>query len=77
MADHTSLPVKPATKDRLAAHKRDGESWDACLQRLLDELDDPGGDGTGGGIDEVLGRLDDLQATIPERTADELQSRMR
>lgn len=34
MSERTHLSVRPETHEALAAHKRESESWDDCLQRL-------------------------------------------
>lgn len=34
MTDRKTLKVSEQTYDTLAEHKRDGETWDGCLQRL-------------------------------------------
>lgn len=40
MADLTTIPLKKATRDRLRAFGRKGESYDALLHRLMDGYDD-------------------------------------
>ncbi|HWG89419.1 MAG TPA: hypothetical protein VNZ52_01080 [Candidatus Thermoplasmatota archaeon] len=37
MADLTTVPLTKKTRDRLKALGRKGESWDALLNRLMDE----------------------------------------
>ena len=33
----SNIPVKPATRERLMAYARGRETWDATVNRLLDE----------------------------------------
>lgn len=37
MADYERPAVAPATMGRLRERKRDGETWSACLERLMEE----------------------------------------
>lgn len=37
MGDLTTIPIQKRTRDRLRAIGRKGESWDALLNRLMDE----------------------------------------
>lgn len=37
MGDLTTIPIQKGTRDRLRGIGRKGESWDALLNRMLDE----------------------------------------
>lgn len=36
---YTSIPVSPATRERLKAQKRGGETWDSLLQKMNERYD--------------------------------------
>lgn len=71
MGSDTTIPVSHETKELLADEKRDGETWDAALRRLVEgETPDS----------EVLDRLVDLEravSNVPSDTADQLERRLR
>lgn len=68
MGRKTTITVSKSTKEVLEQDKRDGESWDAYFNRLLE---------SGADLEDVLGRLDDLETTIPSKTAAELAQQFR
>lgn len=71
MATDTTIGVNQETKARLAAMKRDGETWDDCLSRLLDDADRMED------FERRLSRVEEEVERIPERTADDLEQRFR
>lgn len=40
MTEYATIKLKPGTRDRLRAAKTGGESYDECVNRLLDEIQD-------------------------------------
>lgn len=71
MATDTTIGVNRETKDRLQAMKREGETWDECLNRVLDDAEDLGE------VGDRLARLEEQVERIPSRTADDLAERFR
>lgn len=71
MANGTTIGCNQETKARLAAMKRDGETWDDTLNRLMDEAE------TMADVTDRLARLEESVETIPQRTADDLEQRFR
>lgn len=69
MTKRTSIPCTKETRDLLADLKG-GESWDDFLQALA-----KGGDSDD--VRRILNRLDDLENTVPEKTARSLETRFR
>ena len=67
--DRRRITVHAETFAALAADKRDGETWDARLRRLLAALEDDGARGV------TLAAEDKRE--IARTTADEVESRLR
>lgn len=68
----TSISCSKETREALAEQK-DDESWDEFLQGLV------GADTPEDTVDaeRILNRLDDLENTLPEKTARSLETRFR
>ena len=67
--DRRRITVHAETFAALAADKRDGETWDARLRRLLAALEDDGARG--------VDLADEDKREIARTTADEVESRLR
>jgi|GEM_PF-4474813 hypothetical protein len=67
--DRRRITVHAETFAALAADKRDGETWDARLRRLLAALEDDGARG--------VTLADEDKREIARTTADEVESRLR
>lgn len=74
----STLTISEDHKDRFDSFKDGSETVDEAFGRLLDaatgELTTDDSDGVD--TDELLARLDDLQAELPKRTADAVESRL-
>jgi hypothetical protein len=68
--DRRRITVHAETFAALAADKRDGETWDARLRRLLAALEDDGGA-------RVVTLADEDKREIARAAADELEQRLR
>lgn len=83
----TTISVSKEFREELAEAKRDGESYESFLRRRLnsdgsDGSDEPdtsdGSQGSDGpDISDVMARLDDLEVSIPSKTAEELSRKFR
>jgi len=69
MASDTTIGCNQATKDRLAAMKRDGETWDDTLNRVLDTAEEEMD------VAQQLARIDDRIDRLPERLGTDLEQR--
>lgn len=74
----TSIPLSEEFRDELKEAKRDGESYESYLRRRLSSDGPDESDGSDGpDVSDVLSRMDDLEATIPSKTAEELGRQFR
>lgn len=71
MGSDTTIPVSHDTKELLGDLKRDGETWDSALRRLAE------GEPPDSEVLDRLARLEEQVAQAPERTANELETRLR
>lgn len=77
MESYTTVRVSHDTRDRLEEFKREGETWDGCLARVAERLED---EGEPEGLEEMAERLEAVEDRldhIPERTADTVEGRLR
>lgn len=77
----STLSVSEDNKDRFDAFKQSGETVNEAFGRLLGAATDEctsaeTDDSDTTDADAILARLDDLQATLPKRTADEVENRL-
>jgi transcriptional regulator len=71
MASDTTIGVNQQTKDRVAAMKREGETWDECVNRLLDEREQMEG------VHDRITRLEEQVERLPDKIMDRLEVRFR
>ncbi len=72
----STLSIQDETKQEFDALKPDNASQDDFLQELLDAYQTQDTNTTSDDrTDEILNRLDDLEATLPQKTARELSRR--
>lgn len=69
MPDTTTISCRENTKEVLEQEKGEDETWDHLLLRLAGEADTQQPEG--------LARLEELVQQMPERTADEVERRVR
>lgn len=65
----TSIPCDQDTRDRVSAEKQEGETWDACLNRLVDQMP-ASDDDTSEELDDVMAELDHLKEKIENMDGD-------
>ena len=59
----TSIPCDQETRDRVAAEKQDGETWDACLNRLVDQMPESRDDASEE-LDDIMAELERIEEKI-------------
>lgn len=80
MGERKSISVDEPVYHRLAAHKRDDESWSDLANRAANALDAVDADASHGEIpDDVLteAHIDDIVAKTERRVLNGLENRMR
>jgi len=73
----STLSIQDETKQEFDALKPDNASQDEFLQELLDAYQTHDTPESKDRTDEILNRLDDLEATLPQKTAETLEHRLR
>jgi len=77
MSDRKHLSTTPDAYQAADAVRHDGESWSKFLHRAAKALDGSVETDPETNLGDVMARLDDLEATIPPRTADDVENRLR
>lgn len=73
MGDRKHFSATEAAYDAADAVRKEDESWSEYLERSAKALE---GDGENGPETDLAGKLDDVLAELPKRTADEVENRL-